>query len=50
MQIPEERIHSAKERVEEAKSKTVEIQTMFRYIFLNPLYLLFIHYFVRISI
>jgi hypothetical protein len=30
MQIPEERIHSAKERYEEAKSKTVEVQTVFR--------------------
>jgi len=30
MQIPEERIISAKERIEEPKAKTVEIQTMFR--------------------
>jgi hypothetical protein len=42
MQIPEERIHSAKERVEEAKSKTVEIQTMFRYTFVNIHFI--IHY------
>ncbi len=30
MQIPEERIITAKERVEEPKAKTVEIQTVFR--------------------
>ena len=30
MQIPEERIQSAKEREEEPKIKTVEIQTVFR--------------------
>eukprot|EP00347_Sterkiella_histriomuscorum_P002227 403368982 len=30
MQIPEEKIMSAKERIEEPKAKTVEIQTMFR--------------------
>ena len=30
MQIPDERINSAKERQEEPKIKTVEIQTVFR--------------------
>ena len=30
MQIPEERIHSARERIEEPRIKTVEIQTVFR--------------------
>ena len=30
MQIPEERINSAKVRVEESRTKTVEIQTVFR--------------------
>jgi hypothetical protein len=30
MQIPEEKIMSAKERIEEPKAKTVEIQTIFR--------------------
>jgi len=30
MQIPEERIESAKIPMEEPKTKTVEIQTMFR--------------------
>lgn len=30
MQIPEEKIMSAKERIEEPKAKTVEIQTVFR--------------------
>ncbi len=30
MQIPEERIIAAKERIEEPKAKTVEIQTVFR--------------------
>jgi hypothetical protein len=30
MQIPEERIISTKEKVEEPKAKTVEIQTIFR--------------------
>jgi len=30
MQIPEEKLMSAKEEVEEPKAKTVEIQTVFR--------------------
>jgi hypothetical protein len=30
MQIPEEKIMSAKERIDEPKAKTVEIQTIFR--------------------
>jgi len=30
MQIPEEKIMSAKERIEEPKAKTVEIQTIYR--------------------
>jgi hypothetical protein len=30
MQIPEEKIHSAKERIDEPKAKTVEIQTIYR--------------------
>jgi hypothetical protein len=30
MQIPEEKIMSAKERIEEPKAKTVEIQTVYR--------------------
>lgn len=30
MQIPEEKIMSADERIEEPKAKTVEIQTIFR--------------------
>jgi hypothetical protein len=30
MQIPEERIQSAKELIEEPKARTVEIQTVFR--------------------
>jgi hypothetical protein len=30
MQIPEERIITAKEKVDEPKSKTIEIQTVFR--------------------
>ena len=31
MKIPEERIITAKEKIEEPKAKTVEIQTIYRY-------------------
>jgi hypothetical protein len=30
MQIPEEKIMSAKERIDEPKAKTVEVQTVYR--------------------